>query len=264
MTTPRPAALAFRELRFRYLKTGADTLDRISLEIPAGQVTAILGPNGAGKTTLLHLLLGYLHPLAGQILLHGRPLKDYPRGERGKLIGLVPQKEATTLHFSVLDYVLLGRAPYLAPLALPSTQDVAIAERALEMVGASALKHRLVPDLSGGEQQIVLAARALAQDPDIYLLDEPTSHLDLSNQNTIIRIMTSLAGRGKTVLFTTHDPNIAAMTADHIILMEKGRIHSFGPAEDILTRENLSAIYQTRIDVEQVNGQTIVYRRRQP
>jgi iron complex transport system ATP-binding protein len=252
-------AIAFRNLRFRYTETGPAALDDLSLEIPAGEVVAILGPNGAGKTTLLHLLLGYLKPEVGEILIQGNPLKSYPRSQMGRLVGLIPQKETHLLNFSVLDYVLLGRAPYLAPLQMPSREDLEIALQALARLGISDLQERPLPELSGGEQQIVLAARTLAQDPEIILMDEPTSHLDLSNQSTIIQVMTDLVSRGKTVVFTTHDPNIAATTADHVLLMTRGQIHTFGETHQVLTEEHLSAIYRTRIRVETIQGQLVVY-----
>ncbi|MBN2044937.1 MAG: ABC transporter ATP-binding protein [Anaerolineales bacterium] len=259
MTGLNNSAISFRNLHFRYLETGPATLDDLTLEIPAGQVIAILGPNGAGKTTLLHLLLGYLKPEAGEILIKGNPIKSYHRSQMGKLVGLIPQKETHLLNFSVLDYVLLGRAPYLAPLQMPTRVDVEIAHQALVRLGISDLQDRPLPELSGGEQQIVLAARTLAQDPEVILMDEPTSHLDLSNQSTIIQVMSDLVSRGKTVVFTTHDPNIAATTADHILLMTRGQIHTFGETQQVLTEANLSAIYRTTIRVETIGGQLVVY-----
>ncbi|MFN2143855.1 MAG: ABC transporter ATP-binding protein [Anaerolineales bacterium] len=259
MTSLETTAIAFRDLRFRYLESGPDTLDNLSLEIPAGKVVAILGPNGAGKTTLLHLLLGFLKPNSGEILFRGRPIQTYSRSEMGRMIGLIPQKETHLLNFSVLDYVLLGRAPYLAPLQMPTAEDIALARQAIDRLGITDLAERPLPELSGGEQQIVLAARTLAQDPEIVLMDEPTSHLDLSNQSTVVEVMGDLVSRGKTVVFTSHDPNIAASTADLVILMRKGQIHDFGEARTVLTIENLSAIYNTPIRVETIESQLVVY-----
>ena len=259
MTSPDSTAIAFQNLRFRYLDTGPDTLDNLTLEIPAGKVVAILGPNGAGKTTLLHLLLGYLKPKSGEILFQGKPIRAYSRSEMGRMIGLIPQKETHLLNFSVLDFVLLGRAPYLAPLQMPTEKDIAIARQAIERLGITDLTERPLPELSGGEQQIVLAARTLAQDPEIVLMDEPTSHLDLSNQSTVVEVMGDLVSRGKTVVFSTHDPNIAASTADLVILMRKGQIHDYGKTRAVLTIENLSAIYNTPIRVETIEGQLVVY-----
>ena len=253
------AAISFRSLHFRYLETGPETLDDLTLEIPAGKVIAILGPNGAGKTTLLHLLLGYLKPGSGEILFKGKPIQSYSRSEMGQMVGLIPQKETYLLNFSVLDYVLLGRAPYLAPLQMPTREDIDFAVQALARLGISDLAERPLPDLSGGEQQIVLAARTLAQDPEIVLMDEPTSHLDLSNQSTVVEVMGDLVSRGKTVIFTTHDPNIAASTADRVLLMRRGQFHDFGETRSVLTRENLSAIYRTPIRVETIEDQLVVY-----
>jgi len=230
----------------------------LSLQIPAGQVTAILGPNGSGKTTLLRVLLGVLHPTRGQVLLAGRPRESYSRREQSQLIGLVPQNEHVPFDFSVLEFVLLGRAPYLGPLEMPGATERQIAQAALETVGIGHLSGRPVPNLSGGERQLVTIARILAQDPDILLLDEPTAHLDLSNQGHLLEIMRSLAGKKVTLVLTTHDPNLAAAIADMTVLMRQGQILTVGATDTVLTADWLSATYGIAVQVYRVDGRCLI------
>jgi iron complex transport system ATP-binding protein len=251
--------LSFNHLSFRYGMLGKDVIDDISMDIPAGQVTAILGPNGAGKTTLLHLLLGFHRPFKGRVLVHGKSHQDYSRREMGQLMGLVPQWEHTPFNFSVLEYVLLGRAPYLDPLQMPKESDRQIALESLETLNIVHLKDRPLPRLSGGERQIVLLARALAQQTNILLLDEPTAHLDLGNQKRILELLHHLTHQGITIILTTHDPNIAAYIADHMVFMRTGKIYAHGGTDQVLTEENLAAVYETPIVVERVKGRLVVF-----
>jgi iron complex transport system ATP-binding protein len=228
------------------------------LEVPAGAVTAILGPNGSGKTTLLRLLLGVLRPAVGTIQLAGRPQEDYSRRERSRFIGLVPQDEHIPFDFSVLEYVLLGRAPYLGPLQMPGAADRHIALQALHLVGMDGLEGRTLPNLSGGERQLVTLARALAQQPHVLLMDEPTAHLDLSNQERLLAIMADLNARGVTLLLTTHDPNLAASVAGFAVLMRGGQILAAGPPEATLTPEKLSATYGVPVQVYRIDGRRVI------
>jgi iron complex transport system ATP-binding protein len=252
------AALSVGDLYFAYSDSIEPVLQGLSLDIPAGEVTAILGPNGSGKTTLLRVLLGILRPSQGQVLLAGRPRNSYSRREQSRLIGLVPQGEHVPFDYSVLEYVLLGRAPYLSPLEMPGETDRRIALEALETVGVGHLRGRPVPNLSGGERQLVTVARALAQNPAILLLDEPTAHLDLSNQGHLLEIMRTLAAKKVTQVFTTHDPNLAAAIADRTVLMRKGRILDAGPTAALLTAERLSATYDVAVQVHRVDGRWLI------
>lgn len=252
------AALSIAGLCFAYPGSAEPVLHDLSLEIPAGQVTAILGPNGSGKTTLLRLVLGVLRPIQGRVLLAGRPRESYSRREQSRLIGLVPQGEHVPFDYSALEYVLLGRAPYLGPLEMPGETDRQIARAALETVGLGHLRGRPIPNLSGGERQLVTIARTLAQDPAILLLDEPTAHLDLGNQAHLLEIMRTLAGKKATQVFTTHDPNLAAAIADKTVLMRQGRILDAGPTEAMLTADRLSATYDVAVQVYQVDGRCLI------
>jgi iron complex transport system ATP-binding protein len=253
-----PAILTVSGLTFSYDGPGWAGLRGLSLEIPAGSVTAILGPNGSGKTTLLRLMLGVLRPAAGAIRLAGRLLESYSRRERSHLVGLVPQDEHIPFDFSVLEYVLLGRAPYLGPLAMPGKADRQIALEALNTAGLAHLQDRPLPTLSGGERQLAVVARALAQQPRILLLDEPTAHLDLSNQGRLLEIMRALADRGVTLVMTTHDPNLAAAVAGCAVLMRQGQVLATGPAAATLTAEKLSATYGVPVQVFQVDGRHVI------
>jgi iron complex transport system ATP-binding protein len=252
------AVVSVSGLSFSYDGPGKAVVHDLSLEIPAGTVTAILGPNGSGKTTLLRLLLGVLRPATGTIRLVGKPQESYSRRQRSQLLGLVPQDEHIPFDFSVLEYVLLGRAPYLSPLQMPGEADRLVAWEALRTMGLEHLQDRTLPSLSGGERQLATVARALAQQPQVLLMDEPTAHLDLSNQGRLLGIMRALVAGGVSLVLTTHDPNLAASVADWSVLMREGRILDSGPAEAMLTAERLSATYGVRVQVFQVDGRRLI------
>ncbi len=250
--------LTIESLSYRYDPAQPIVVKEVSFTITTGTVTAILGPNGAGKSTLLNLLLGLQKPESGSIHLEDLPLKNYSRRELSQWMGLVPQSEYIPFEYSVLEFVLLGRAPYLGPLDLPREKDVTIARSSLEQVGISHLKNRPIPALSGGELQLVLIARALAQQPRILLLDEPTSHLDLANRNTILRILGQLRASGVTVIFTTHDPEAASLIADHLVLMRAGQVVFTGNMESTFTTEKLTRTYGIPVEVIELDGIRLV------
>ncbi len=250
--------LTFDSVAFRYQADGNMVLTNLSLEIPSGSVTSILGPNGVGKTTLLYLALGWLKPHKGKILLADRRLSDYSRRELGQWMGLVPQTEHISFDFTLLEYVLLGRAPYLNLLDMPGEVDIHIASEALIQVGLENLQHRSVLNLSGGERQLLLMARALAQQPRILLLDEPSSHLDLGNKIKRINLIRTLAQQGVTIIFTTHEAELASSVATHLILIKDGSIQETGKLEDVLHTEKLSALYGVPVRVINVDDKRVV------
>jgi iron complex transport system ATP-binding protein len=254
MTT---SLLKFDQLTFAYPSAAQPVMEQFSLEIAAGGVTAILGPNGAGKTTLLHLALGWLRPQRGQVWLENRPLGSHSRREMGQRMGLVPQSEHIAFEYSLLEYVLLGRAPYLPPLAMPGECDCEIAAEALKRVGLSAMENRSVLSLSGGERQLVLVARALAQQPRL-LLDEPTSHLDLSNKRRLVQLLRELSAQGVTLVFTTHEPEVASALATHLVFMQKGRVLQSDSLEQAFTSEGLTRLYQQPVEVVNLAGRRMV------
>jgi iron complex transport system ATP-binding protein len=251
--------ISISDLWFSYDGLDRPALQGLSMEIPRGAVIAILGPNGAGKTTLLHLILGFLSPSQGTIHVDGRPQGSYSRREMGRLMALVPQREHIPFNFSAMEYVLLGRAPYLRPLEGPRPADREVAQEALRAAGAADLARRDVSALSGGEQQQVAVARALAQQPRILLLDEPTSHLDLGNQGRVMDVVQRLAREGVTAIFTTHDPNLAAAAAEFVVLMRRGQVHTAAPAAVALTTRTLSETYGVPVEVLQAEGRTMIF-----
>jgi iron complex transport system ATP-binding protein len=251
------ALLAFRDVSFGY-DPCRDALSHLTLEVPAGSVMAILGPNGAGKTTLLHTALGRLPPRAGQVVLDGRPLAQYTRREIGQRMGLVPQNERIPFEYSLWDYALFGRTPYLHPLEMPGETDRQAALQALAQVGLDEMAPRSVNSLSGGERQMAMLARALAQQPRLLLLDEPTSHLDLSNKGRLLHLLRRLSAEGVTILLTTHEPEVAAMIATHLVLMRKGQVLHAGLLAEVLTTTNLSACYGVPVEVLALDGRRLV------
>lgn len=250
--------VSLSNLTYRYNGSRRPVLENLSLDIPAGTVTAILGPNGSGKTTLLRLLVGVLRPQGGEIRFAGRTQGSYSRREMSQLVGLVPQDEHIPFDFSILEYVLLGRAPYLGPLAMPTEADEQVAREVLCTVGLEGMQDRPLPKLSGGERQLAVVARALAQKPRILLMDEPAAHLDLSNQGRLLDIMRNLVAGGTTLILTTHDPNLAATVASFAVLVRGGRILDAGRTGSILTSEKLAATYRTSVQVFQIDGRRIV------
>ena len=251
-------AFSVRGVRFGYGAGGPEVLRDLSLDIPAGTTTAVLGPNGCGKTTLLHVLLGWLAPREGEVFIDGRRQADIPRRERGRLMALVPQAEYVPFDFSVLEYVLMGRTPYVGVLEMPSEEDRTVAFESLESLGLAHLWRRPVPELSGGERQMATLARALAQRTPILLLDEPTAHLDLGNKGRLLDALAGLAGRGTTVVLTTHDPETASLAARHLVLMQDGRVLDSGPLEEVLVADRLSLTYGVPVRVVEIEGRRVV------
>jgi len=241
--------LKFADITFSYPLASRMVLKDFNLEIENGSITTILGPNGTGKTTLLHLALGWLHPQKGQIYIENQPLGSYSRRQMGQKMGLVPQNENISFDYSLLEYVMLGRAPHLPPLAMPGEADYQIAVQALDRVGLADLKDRSIVNLSGGERQLVLVARALAQQPSLLLLDEPTSHLDLSNKVGLIHLLRDLSAQGVTIIFTTHEPEVASALATHLVLVKQGHVIESGTLEVVMTSESLSRLYQIPVQV---------------
>jgi len=249
-----PSLLSFHQVRFGYNRRSSPVLNGLDLSLKEGCITAILGPNGAGKTTLLYLALGWLKPWAGVINLSGKPIESYSRRALGKQIALIPQSEHIPFEYTVLEYVLLGRAPYLPSQGMPSQADEMIAYDALEKVGITDLFDHSMLAISGGERQLVLTARALAQEPRLLLLDEPTSHLDLSNKYRLVQILKGLQEHGTTILMTTHEPDLALAVSDEAVLMEKGRVLISGQTAEVATGENLSRIYRVPVKIIPVEG----------
>ncbi|MDK2860341.1 MAG: iron complex transport system ATP-binding protein [Sphaerochaeta sp.] len=249
-------ALTVNHLSFTY-PSGTKALDDISLFVQEGQSVAILGSNGAGKSTLLDVLLGWQK--STEVSLYDKPLSSYGRKELGRTLALVPQFEQYNFSFSLLDYVLFGRSPYLSGLGTPSEEDAEIAYQALCDVGLESYAERHITTLSGGEHQLLLLARAIAQQSSMLLLDEPTSALDPANRKRVITILKQLHTKGKTLLFTTHDANLAYDLASHVAMVKKGRLLCYGSKEEVVTTAMLTTLYDTDLTVAQVGTKTLIY-----
>lgn len=258
MSPTETPILALEDAAFSYRINGKPFMEHFHFGIQRNSITAILGPNGAGKTTLLHLLLGWLKPSSGLVRLDGRPLAEFSRRELGQWMALVPQSEHIPFEYSVLEYALFGRTPYLSPFAMPGEEDCRIAAAAVEQAGLGPLASRAVTRLSGGERQLVLVARALAQHPQILLMDEPTTHLDLANKSRLLNLIRRLHEKGVTVLMTTHEPEVASAVATHLVLMNHGRVLRHGPAAEIFNGENLSLTYGLPVEVASLDGRRVV------
>jgi len=249
-------AIKIEDLSFTY-PSGTRALCSISFEVEEHSTLALLGSNGAGKSTLMDLLFGWKS--SPTITLFGKPLKEYGRKELGRNIALVPQSEHYNFSFTLLDYTLFGRAPYLAEMASPTDADVHIAYEALDMVGLTLFAKRSVTSLSGGEGQLLLIARAIAQESKVLLLDEPTSALDPANRRKVIDILASLHEQGKTIIFTTHDAQFAYELATHVAMLKGGKLLAFGEKEKVVTSELLTTLYDTEMTVCTVGEKTLIY-----
>jgi len=225
-------------------------LDHLDLEIPRGQILAVVGPNGAGKSTLVRTLSGVHPPLHGKVTLDGLDLIHLPPMQRARLVAVVPQARELPNAFTVYQTVLLGRTPYLGWLGAAGRVDHAVVRQALDMTSLLELSDRPVGQLSGGEQQRVLLARALAQDSPVLLLDEPTTHLDLQHQSNLLNLVRSLAReKNLTVLMVLHDLNLASLYADQVALMTSGKIFASGSPAAVLTMQNLTQVYHVPVKV---------------
>lgn len=248
------------------LRLGQRTiLSGATLTAPAGRLTGLVGPNGAGKSTLLAAMLG-LRPLAsGSIHFAGRDLPSMPPPERARLCAFVEQFANTPERLTVRDAVALGRIPFQSAWqTTPTPEDIAITDAALAELGLAAFANRLYHSLSGGEQQRVQLARALAQAPHLLLLDEPTSHLDIQAQLLVLDLLRRRSRAGCTVLLALHDLNLAARYCDHLVVMRAGAVVAEGAPTAVLTPELLLNVYGVHAAIVQLPGSThplVVYDR---
>ncbi|MGE4559546.1 MAG: ABC transporter ATP-binding protein [Desulfobulbus sp.] len=236
------------DVRFGY--NGTPVLDEINLELRRGCVYGILGPNGSGKTTLLDLMGGLLQPLSGSIDFLGRSLESWPKKQLARFLALVPQDFMVRFGYSVREVVEMGLHPHLHRFAAPSEAEQALIDEALELTGITHLAGRPVTRLSGGEKQRVAVARALAQKPQVLLLDEATSNLDIHHSLEILHLIRSrFEQQGQQVVTVMHDLNLASFFCDRLIFLKNGKIACQGPTEEVLTPENIAAVYGVEAEV---------------
>lgn len=215
----------------------------LSLEMVSGEVVCLLGPNGSGKTTLFKTILGFLRPMRGTITIDGSDISRWGRRRLAREIAYVPQLHTPSFPFRVLDVVMMGRTAHIGAFASPSRRDEEAAWAALEAAGMAHLAARSYTEISGGERQMILISRALVQEANLLILDEPTSNLDYGNQVRVLRHIRELAGQGIGILMTTHMPDHALLCADRCVLMHHGRIHLAGAPDDVITAQSLHDLY---------------------
>lgn len=223
--------------------------ENISFSIEKGDVLCILGPNGTGKTTLLKCLNGIYNPNQGDILINEKKIDKFSFNEISKIIGYIPQGHVSTFPFSVLDVVLMGRAPYISLMESPNKKDLKIAKKALKTLGIANMKDKEYTNLSGGERQLVFLARVLAQEPELLILDEPTSHLDFGNQIRLLEIIDQLAKSGLAIIMSSHFPDHAFSTSNKVAIMKDGNFIDFGNPVDVITADNLKIAYNIDIEI---------------
>lgn len=249
------ARLTVESMAFRYPYRGAPAVfERIDLSVDGGESLMLLGPNGTGKSTLLKCMAGLLRPCAGRVRLDGEEVRRIAPRRLARRVGYVPQSSASAFPFLVRDIVVMGRAPHLSVLGSPSPEDCALAGRVLAGLGIAHLAGRTCHQVSAGEWQMTLIARALAQQPDVLLLDEPTAHLDLANQVRILDTVRSLAARGLAIVMATHAPDQAFMAADTVAILQGGSLLASGPPRAVLTSDTLRRAYGVDVEVIELGG----------
>jgi iron complex transport system ATP-binding protein len=219
-------------------------LENIDLQIKKGEIIGILGPNGCGKTTLLKLLNRNLHPGSGQVLMDGTDMEDISKRRIARHIAVVPQSNEIRFTFSVRDIVAMGRMPFLDRFQGESAEDMSIVEEAMEKTNIKEFADRLINTMSGGERQRVIIARALAQRPEVILLDEPTLHLDINHQFEVLDLVKRLSEEeGLTVVIVSHDLPMVVKYCDRIVLIHDHKVHALGAPEEVLTKENMKTVF---------------------
>ncbi len=224
-------------------------LENISLSVQSGEILCLLGPNGVGKTTLFKSILGFLKLQGGEILLDGENIHSWSKVRLAKVVGYVPQAHTPPFPFTVLDVVIMGRTAHMGMFASPTREDREIAEQALETLGISFLNERIYTEISGGERQMVLIARALTQQPEILIMDEPTANLDFGNQIRVLEQINKLSRNGLGVIMTSHFPNHAFLCSTKVLLMQRDNEFKVGTADEVVTEKNLRSAYGVDVKI---------------
>lgn len=244
-----PAILRMESVCFQY--PGREVFHGLTFGLEEGEVLGLIGPNSSGKTTLLKLMDGLLNPRRGKVFLEGKDLRKVPRREVARKIAVVPQEMEAPFSFTAGEIVLMGRAPYMGRFGWEKQRDLKIAREGMALTDIAHLEKRPFAELSQGEKQRVLIARALAQEPRVMLLDEPTSHLDINHQVEINGLIRSLnVEKNLTVMNISHDLNLAAEYSHRIVLLSSGSIYAMGTPSMVITEENIRRVYETMVMVE--------------
>ena len=258
-SSERGVTIETRALGFSYGARPA--LEAIGVRAEPGEVVGLVGPNGSGKSTLIRALSGVLEGYSGSARIDGREVREMPRIELARLLAVVPQEPSFSFPFTALEVALMGRHPHLAGLAFEGARDVALAREALDRCGVLHLASRAIQELSSGERQRVVFAKALAQEPGVFLLDEPASFLDIRHQVELYEIVRERAREHRaTVLTSLHDLNLAAEYCDRIYLVREGRVEAEGPTTEVFTYANLTRVFETEVyvDINSLTGKLIV------
>ncbi len=226
-------------------------LEHVSIQVESGELVCLLGPNGVGKTTMFKSMLGFLDLLGGQVLLNGQDRVNIPRKEFSRKIGYVPQSHEPPFPFSVMDVVVMGRTAHLKGFAAPSREDYLLSYEMLDRLGVNYLKDAVYTNISGGERQMVLIARALTQQPELLVMDEPTANLDYGNQIRVLSAIRQLSDSGLGVLMTSHNPDHAFLCCTRAVLITKDKRVVSGPVDEIVTEEALRAAYGVDVKITQ-------------
>lgn len=248
----REAIYEVDNICFRYPGYERDVLKRVSLSLHKGEILCILGPNGAGKTTLLSCMAGLLRPASGTIRLCGRELSGMSEKEIAKLTGFVPQMHIPSFDYRVIDFVLMGRAPHTGLFSRPTAEEEQMCRTVLENMGLGHIAEKSYLDISGGERQQLLIARAVIQSPEAILFDEPTAHLDYGNQHRTLSRIKQMASEGYSVVITTHNPDHALLLGDRAAIVSKDGTVIQGSTSEILTEEKLSEVYGMDIRIRYI------------
>jgi iron complex transport system ATP-binding protein len=235
-------------LSFAYKE--APVLDRLDFHVPASEIFGIIGPNGSGKTTLLKILSGLLRSYHGEVEISGRDIRQYTARELARKIAVVPQETHAAFSFTALEMVLMGRAPYLRGMSLEDDTDIDLARQAMEWTDTLPLAARCIQELSGGEKQRVIVARALAQQAGLLILDEPTAFLDIRHQVEMCELLKRLnREQGLTIVVVFHDLNLASIYCHRLLLLDQGRIYRLGSPREVVTYANIKAVYGAEVYV---------------
>ena len=238
-----------QNVSFRY--TDKPVLHDVSFVLDDARIVAVIGPNGSGKTTLLKMLNATLFPNSGQVLIEGKDTRDWSRQAIARMVAIVPQESPAIFPFFAEEIVLMGRFPYLRSLAFEDKKDYRIVQDVMARTDSLSFAHRRFNELSAGERQRVLIARALAQEPKILLLDESTVFLDLKHQAQFLSLLRELSREQHlTVIFVTHDLNLAAQNADQLLLLYNGKKYAIGTPADILTAQNIKEVYDVDVGID--------------